>query len=48
MSEASKVSVGDFIVWLLLTLVTFGVYAAWWQFHRIETIYRDHTRSPEC
>ena len=34
------VSVGDFVIFLLLTTVTFGIYAAWWQFSRLERIYR--------
>ena len=28
------------VVWLLLSVVTLGIYTAWWQFSRIETVYR--------
>ena len=36
----SDVGLGDFIVWLLLGLVTFGIYTAWWTFSRAEAVYR--------
>ena len=38
--ETKPVGFGDFVIFLLLTTVTFGIYAAWWQFSRIERIYR--------
>ena len=37
---AGDVGLGDFIVWLLLGLVTFGIYTAWWTFSRAEAVYR--------
>ena len=36
-----RVSAGDFLIWLLLSLVTFGIYAAWWQYSRTEFLYRN-------
>ena len=44
MSGNNKVTAGEFVIWLILSFVTFGIYAAWWQFSRIEAIYRDHTK----
>ena len=38
---AKTVSFGDFLIFLLLGLVTFGVYSAWWSYSRIERIYRN-------
>lgn len=40
MSEQANPGFGDFLIWLLLSLVTFGIYAAWWQFSRTESVYR--------
>jgi uncharacterized membrane protein YjgN (DUF898 family) len=39
MSE-HPVGFGDFLVWLLLSIVTFGIYTLWWQYSRTETVYR--------
>ena len=44
MNGFDKVSAGDFIIWLILSIVTLGIYTAWWIFSRIETVYRDHTK----
>ena len=38
--SAKPVTVGDFVIFLLLAVVTFGVYPAWWNYSRIERIYR--------
>ena len=40
MTDDKSVTVGDFLVWLLLGFVTFGIYTAWWWFSRVETSYR--------
>ena len=40
MAEDRSATVGNFLVWLLLGLVTFGIYPSWWMFSRLETIYR--------
>ena len=37
---ARDVGIGNFIVWLLLGLVTAGIYTAWWTFSRAEAVYR--------
>ena len=39
-SEQKTVGAGDFIVWLLLSVVTLGIYTSWWTYSRIETLYR--------
>ena len=31
---------GDFLVWLLLGIITFGIYPSWWIFTRLEHLYR--------
>ena len=31
---------GDFLVWLLLGMVTLGIYTLWWQYRFFETMYR--------
>ena len=31
---------GDFLVWLLLGIITFGIYPSWWIFMRLEHLYR--------
>ena len=31
---------GEFLIWLLLGTVTFGIYTLWWTFSRLETVYR--------
>lgn len=43
MNGNKKVTAGEFIIWLILSIVTFGIYTAWWQFSRIEAVYRDHS-----
>lgn len=43
----SNVGIGDFIVWILLGLVTFGIYTAWWTFSRAEAVYRTTVVDPE-
>ena len=40
MIEGRTVTFGDFLVWLLLPFVTFGIYSSWWLFSRVETLYR--------
>ena len=40
MAYERTVTFGDFLVWLLLSVVTFGIYTAWWWFSRVETSYR--------
>ena len=40
MVEKQPVTFGDFLVWLLLGIVTFGIYTSWWWFSRMETSYR--------
>ena len=47
MTENRPVTGGDFLKWLLLVMVTFGIYGAWWQFSRLETSYRANKRGLE-
>ena len=35
-----KVTAGDFMIYLVLTVVTLGIYPAWWLYSRVETTYR--------
>ena len=35
-----KPTVGGFVIWLLLGLVTGGIYTSWWIFSRLEVVYR--------
>lgn len=37
---ANQIGIGDFIVFLILTVVTLGIYPMWWSYTRIERIYR--------
>ena len=43
MSEQKPIGVGDFLIWLLLCLCTFGIYTLWWTYSRAETVYREVT-----
>ena len=47
MSEQANPSFGDFLVWLLLSLVTLGIYTVWWQFSRTESVYRKAMKSSQ-
>ena len=38
-----RVTVGDFLIFLLLSVVTAGIYPMWWHYSRLETVYRDHS-----
>ena len=40
MAEERTVTFVDFLVWLLLSVVTLGIYTSWWWFSRVETSYR--------
>ena len=44
MNGPNKVTADDFVIFMVLSIATLGIYAAWWQFSRIESIYRDHTK----
>ena len=35
---------GEFLIWILLGIVTLGIHTIWWQYSRIETIYRKANR----
>lgn len=41
MKASKQVGFGDFLIWLLLSIVTLGIYTAWWQYSRTERIYRN-------
>ena len=43
----TAVGFGDFLIWLLLELVTFGIYTSWWMFSRLEIVYRAAASSKE-
>ena len=43
MSDQKPIGVGDFAIWLLLCLCTFGIYTLWWTYSRAETVYREVT-----
>ena len=36
----ARPSIGEFLIWLLLGTVTLGIYTIWWQYSRLEAIYR--------
>ena len=38
--HTKPVEFGDFVKFLLLAVVTFGIYPAWWNYSRLERIYR--------
>ena len=40
-----KVDAWDFIAFVLLSLVTLGIWDIWWVYSRIESSYRYHSRS---
>ena len=42
-----KPTVGGFVIWLLLGLVTGGIYTSWWIFSRLEVVYRAAASSKE-
>ena len=35
-----KPTLVGFVIWLLLGLVTCGIYTSWWIFSRLELVYR--------
>ena len=37
---ADKPTLVGFVIWLLLGLVTGGIYTSWWVFSRLEVVYR--------
>lgn len=41
MYQSTKPGFGDFLIFVVLSIVTFGIYAAWWQFVRLESLYRE-------
>lgn len=41
MSDQKPIGVGDFLIWFLLCLCTFGIYTLWWTYSRAETVYRE-------
>ena len=45
--KPTTVGFGDFLIWLLLGLVTFGIYTSWWVFSRLEIVYRAAASSKE-
>ena len=45
--KPTPVGFGDFAIWLLLGVVTLGIYPSWWMFSRLETIYRAAASSKE-
>ncbi len=45
MSEQKTVGVGDFLIWLLLCVVTFEIYTLWWTYSRAETVLPGDDRS---
>ena len=40
MTTQEPIGVGGFLIWVLLGLVTFGIYTLWWQYSRMEAVYR--------
>lgn len=32
MSDQKQIGVGDFLIWLLLYVCTFGIYTLWWTY----------------
>ena len=36
---AAKPTLVGFVIWLILGLVTGGIYTAWWVFSRLEGVY---------
>ena len=38
---------GEFLIWLLLGLVTGGISTSWWMLTRLETVYRAAASSKE-
>ena len=44
MNGPNDVTAGDFVIWVILSIATFGIYAVWWLFSRIGSVYRDHTK----
>ena len=45
--KPTAVGFGEFLIWLLLGLVTGGIYTSWWMFTRLETVYRTAASSKE-
>ena len=33
----TQTNFGSFLIFMLLSIITVGIYAAWWQWHRIES-----------
>ena len=44
MLEPRETTFGDYLVFLLLAIVTFGIYAGYWSYSRRETAHRYYTK----
>lgn len=44
MGKNARVGFGDFLIWLVLGMVTFGIYPTYWMYARLEELHRATVR----
>ena len=47
MYQSTRPGFGDFLIFMVLSFFTLGIYTAWWQFTRLESLYRENANARE-